>query len=76
MPDPAILHQRGASLTEIARATGMAPEEVRDHLASAGLIPPPPINASALDAIADAVEAGQPIPAEARQWLIQRPWNR
>jgi lambda repressor-like predicted transcriptional regulator len=75
MTDPALLHKRGMSLHEIADASGMSPEDVRDHLADAGLIRPPMIDHRHLNSIADAIEADQPIPDSARSWLIQRPWK-
>ncbi|MCG5509631.1 hypothetical protein [Ectothiorhodospira lacustris] len=70
------LWRGGAGPDEIHRLTGIDVETLRDALAERRLIPPPAIDVDVLDRIADAIESDQPIPGDARQWVMARPWRR
>ena len=61
---------------DIEHLTGIGTEALREILVRSKMIPAPTIDVGHMDAIADALEAGTPVPAEARAWLFSRPWRR
>ena len=70
------LWRNNAGPDEIHELTGVDVEGLRDALVERRLIPTPAIDADHLDSIADALANDQPVPGDALQWIMARPWRR